>query len=106
MGTGRRQAVCAGESDGRHPEAHEGTGARTVLHGLRQRRTRPVGDAPARFSSAGRRFLSMDWFPLLLSLRVALLATIITAALGVPAAWLLARRHFAGRDLISAALLT
>jgi len=48
----------------------------------------------------------MDWFPLLLSLRVALLATIITAALGVPAAWLLARRHFAGRDLISATLLT
>jgi molybdate transport system permease protein len=48
----------------------------------------------------------MDWFPLALSLRVALLATIITAAAGVPAAWLLARRRFAGRDLISAALLT
>jgi molybdate transport system permease protein len=48
----------------------------------------------------------MDWFPLGLSLRVALLATIITAIIGVPAAWLLARRHFAGRDLISATLLT
>ena len=48
----------------------------------------------------------MDWFPLALSLRVALLATIITAVVGVPAAWLLARRHFAGRDLISATLLT
>ena len=48
----------------------------------------------------------MDWFPLALSLRVALLATIITAIVGVPAAWLLARRHFAGRDLISATLLT
>lgn len=48
----------------------------------------------------------MDWFPLGLSLRVALLATIITAIIGVPAAWLLARRHFAGRDLVSAALLT
>jgi molybdate transport system permease protein len=48
----------------------------------------------------------MDWFPLGLSLRVALLATIITAMIGIPAAWLLARRHFAGRDLISATLLT
>ena len=48
----------------------------------------------------------MDWFPLGLSLRVALLATIITAIIGVPAAWLLARRHFAGRDLVSATLLT
>jgi molybdate transport system permease protein len=48
----------------------------------------------------------MDWFPVGLSLRVALLATIITAIIGVPTAWLLARRQFAGRDLISAALLT
>lgn len=48
----------------------------------------------------------MDWFPLGLSLRVAVLATILTAIVGVPAAWLLARRHFAGRDLISATLLT
>jgi molybdate transport system permease protein len=48
----------------------------------------------------------MDWFPLALSLQVALLATIVTAVVGVPAAWLLARRHFAGRDLISATLLT
>lgn len=48
----------------------------------------------------------MDWFPLALSLRVALLATIITVAFGVPVAWLLARRHFPGRDLISATLLT
>jgi len=48
----------------------------------------------------------MDWFPLALSLQVALMATIITAVVGVPAAWLLARRHFAGRDLISATLLT
>jgi molybdate transport system permease protein len=48
----------------------------------------------------------MNWFPVGLSLRVALMATIITAIVGVPTAWLLARRHFAGRDLISAALLT
>jgi molybdate transport system permease protein len=48
----------------------------------------------------------MDWFPVALSLRVALLATLLTVAAGVPAAWLLARRHFPGRDVISALLLT
>ena len=48
----------------------------------------------------------MDWFPLGLSLRVALLATIMTVVFGVPVAWLLARRHFPGRHLISATLLT
>ena len=48
----------------------------------------------------------MDWFPVALSLRVALLATLITVAIGVPLAWLLARRRFPGRDLISATLLT
>jgi molybdate transport system permease protein len=48
----------------------------------------------------------MDWFPVLLSLRVALLATILTVAIGVPIAWLMARRSFPGRDLVSAALLT
>ena len=48
----------------------------------------------------------MDWFPLWLSLRVALLATLLTIALGVPIAWLLARRSFPGRDLIGALLLT
>jgi molybdate transport system permease protein len=48
----------------------------------------------------------MDWFPLALSLRVAVLATLLTVVTGVPLAWVLARRRFAGRDLISAALLT
>lgn len=48
----------------------------------------------------------MDWFPIALSLRVALLATVLTAGIGVPIAWLLARRHFPGRELISATLLT
>lgn len=48
----------------------------------------------------------MDWFPVALSLRVALLATLLTVAIGVPAAWLLARRNFPGRDVISALLLT
>jgi molybdate transport system permease protein len=48
----------------------------------------------------------MDWFPVLLSLRVALLATLLTVVTGVPIAWLMARRSFPGRDLVSAALLT
>jgi molybdate transport system permease protein len=48
----------------------------------------------------------MDWFPLALSLRVSLLATILTVLVGVPAAWLLARRSFPGRDVLSALLLT
>lgn len=48
----------------------------------------------------------MDWFPVWLSLRVALLATLLTVSAGVPIAWLMARRSFPGRDLISIALLT
>ena len=48
----------------------------------------------------------MDWFPVWLSLRVALLATLMTVAAGVPLAWLMARRSFPGRDVISAVLLT
>jgi len=49
---------------------------------------------------------STDFFPVWLSLRVAALATLITILVGVPSAWLLARRHFRGRDLLSATLLT
>jgi molybdate transport system permease protein len=48
----------------------------------------------------------MDWVPVLLSLRVALLATILTVLAGVPCAWLLARRTFPGRDVLNAAVLT
>lgn len=48
----------------------------------------------------------MDWFPVWLSLRVALLATVLTVGTGVPIAWLMARRSFPGRDVISIALLT
>ena len=48
----------------------------------------------------------MDWFPLWLSLRVAVLATVLTVTAGVPVAWLLARRRFPGRDLLGATLLT
>jgi len=48
----------------------------------------------------------MDLFPLWLSVRVALLATLLTVTAGVPLAWLLARRRFPGRDLIGALLLS
>lgn len=45
---------------------------------------------------------SIDWSPLALSLRVALLATAITAVLGVSGAYALARTRFPGRDLLEA----
>ena len=48
----------------------------------------------------------MDWFPVLLSLRVSLLATLLTIGVGVPLAWLLARKRFPGREIVSALLLT
>jgi molybdate transport system permease protein len=44
----------------------------------------------------------MDWFPLLLSLRVAALATLITTVVGVAGAYALARWQFPGRGMIEA----
>ncbi|HEY6331017.1 MAG TPA: molybdate ABC transporter permease subunit [Blastocatellia bacterium] len=44
----------------------------------------------------------MDWFPLELSLRVALIATFFVVILGTGLGWLLARRSFPGRELIDA----
>src|SRR5262249_21345470 len=44
----------------------------------------------------------IDWFPLILSLRVALLSTAIVILIGVVMGWLLARRHFFGRELLDA----
>lgn len=44
----------------------------------------------------------MDWFPLWLSLRVALLATAVTAVLGIGGAYALARWRFPGRSLLEA----
>lgn len=43
-----------------------------------------------------------DWFPLLLSLRVALISTTLVSFAGVGLAWLLARRRFAGREVLDA----
>ena len=44
----------------------------------------------------------MDWFPLLLSLRVAGLATLLAAVAGVAGAYLLAKGRFRGRALLEA----
>jgi len=46
-----------------------------------------------------------ELFPVWLSLRVALLATLLTLAGGLPLAWLLARQRFPGRDLVEAAVV-
>lgn len=46
-----------------------------------------------------------ELFPLLLSLRVAALATLFALLTGVPIAWILARRRFRGRDLLSVLVL-
>lgn len=44
----------------------------------------------------------MDWFPLWLSLRVATLATLIAAMVGLPLAWWLAHGKFRGKGLLDA----
>lgn len=44
----------------------------------------------------------MDLFPLWLSLRVSLMATILTLLAGIPLAWVLARKRFPGRELLEA----
>jgi molybdate transport system permease protein len=44
----------------------------------------------------------VDWFPLLLSLRVATIATLITTVVGVAGAYALARFRFPGRGLVEA----
>ncbi len=44
----------------------------------------------------------VDWFPLLLSLRVATVATLFTTVIGVGGAYALARFRFPGRDLVEA----
>lgn len=50
-------------------------------------------------------FADIDWFPVLLSLRVAGLATVIAVIFGIPIAWFLARAQFAGKGLLEALIL-
>lgn len=44
----------------------------------------------------------VNWFPLLLSIRVALLATLLVLVLGVVCGWVLAKRNFFGREFLDA----
>ena len=44
----------------------------------------------------------IDWFPLWLSLRVAGFATVISLAISLPVAWLLASRQWRGKELLDA----
>jgi molybdate transport system permease protein len=44
----------------------------------------------------------MDWSPLVLSLQVATLATVLTSIVGVAGGWVLAKRRFRGRGLLEA----
>ena len=46
--------------------------------------------------------MDIDWFPLWLSLRVASVSTLLALAGGLALAWLLANRHFRGRDVLDA----
>jgi molybdate transport system permease protein len=46
--------------------------------------------------------MHLDWFPLWLSLEVATAATLISVALGLWLAWLLANRDFPGKNLVDA----
>jgi molybdate transport system permease protein len=48
--------------------------------------------------------MTIDWFPLWLSLRVAGLATLISLGLGIWLAYLLANREFRGKELLDAAV--
>jgi len=43
----------------------------------------------------------VDWFPVLLSLRVAFFSMLLVLVTGVPLAWVLARSNIPGRDLLS-----
>ncbi len=45
---------------------------------------------------------AIDWFPLVLSVRVALIATALVVLIGVALGWLLARRRFFGREMLDA----
>lgn len=46
----------------------------------------------------------IDWFPLALSLRVALIATLIVIVAGVALGWLFARGRFRGRELLDSVI--
>ncbi|SDK17070.1 molybdate ABC transporter permease subunit [Natronincola ferrireducens] len=43
----------------------------------------------------------MNWSPVYLSLKIAFYSTVITAFIGIPMGWLLARGRFIGKDILS-----
>ena len=48
--------------------------------------------------------MSIDWFPLWLSLRVAALSTLISLGIGLWLGWLLTSMRFRGREIVDAAV--
>jgi molybdate transport system permease protein len=46
--------------------------------------------------------MAIDWFPLWLSLKVAVVATALSLMLGIWLAWLLANKQFGGKDVLDA----
>src|ERR1700758_176557 len=48
--------------------------------------------------------MPVDWFPLWLSLRVAVISTLLALAIGLWLAWTLANREFRGKDVLDAAV--
>jgi molybdate transport system permease protein len=48
--------------------------------------------------------MQIDWFPLWLSLQVAVVSTLIAAAVGLSLAYLLANRDFRGKEVLDAAI--
>src|SRR5271166_4027202 len=76
-------------------------------------RSRGCGSSPSRSSCAtsapalnryNRPSMSIDWFPLWLSLRVAALSTAVALALGLWIAYILANREFRGKNFLDAAV--
>jgi molybdate transport system permease protein len=47
----------------------------------------------------------MDWFPVWLSLRVSVTATALALLVGIPVAWLLAKKRLPGHDLIESVVV-
>ncbi len=43
----------------------------------------------------------MNWLPVYLSLKIAFYATLITALIGIPLGWILARKRFPGSNILS-----
>jgi molybdate transport system permease protein len=48
---------------------------------------------------------SMDWFPLVLSLKVAAFATLLALIVGIALGWIFARRRFPGRTVLEAVFM-